>query len=190
MRAVSGPREMRVRKGCDVGELMLLQAIVLIVCPLFFVLGAMTDILSYRIPNWIPGVLIVLFAVAAPLAGMPWETAGMHGLVFLGALIFGMVLFGFNLIGGGDAKLLAAAALWMGPSHILKYALVFALVGGLFAVVLLLLRRLPMPSGAARVPVLNQLLLPTAGMPYGVALGIGAIIVLPGTFLFMKAMAS
>lgn len=169
---------------------MLLQAIVLVACPVFFVLGAMTDILSYRIPNWIPGALIALFAVAAPLAGMPLETAGWHALVFAVALFSGMALFAFNVIGGGDAKFFAAAALWMGPLVIGKYLLAFAFVGGVFALLILILRRVPLANAsAARVPVLNQLLLPTAGMPYGVALGIGGLIVLPGTLLFMKALA-
>lgn len=167
---------------------MLLQAVVLVACPVFFALGAMTDIVSYRIPNWIPGALIVLFAIAAPLGGMPFETAAMHALVFAVALLLGMGLFAFNAIGGGDAKLLAAAALWMGPSLIVKYTFVFSLVGGGLAILILLLRRLPMPASAARVPVLNQLLLPNAGLPYGVALGLGGLIVLPETFLFTKAM--
>ncbi|MFT3809934.1 MAG: prepilin peptidase [Micropepsaceae bacterium] len=169
---------------------MLLQAIVLIACPVFLVLGAMTDIVSYRIPNWIPGALIVLFAIAAPLAGMPLDLAGWHALVFVAALLFGMALFAFNVIGGGDAKFFAGAALWMGPAVIGKYLLAFAFVGGVFAVLILILRRVPLATAsAARLPVLNQLLLPTAGMPYGVALGIGGLIVLPGTVLFMKALA-
>jgi len=167
---------------------MLLQAIVLVGCPVFLALGAMTDMLSYRIPNWIPGALIVLFAVAAPLAGVPLPTVGLHALVFVAALLLGMALFAFNLIGGGDAKFLAAAALWMGPAMIVKYFFAFALAGGVLAMLILLLRRLPMPASASRVPVLNQLLLPNAGIPYGIALGLGALIVLPGTELFMKAM--
>ena len=166
---------------------MLLQAIMLIACPVFFALGAMTDVLSYRIPNWIPGALIVLFPPAAFLAGMPLEMAGMHALVFAVALLIGMALFAFNIVGGGDAKFMAAVALWMGPLHIAKYAVMFALVGGAFAFAILLLRRMPMPAYAARIPALGQLLAPKAGMPYGVALGIGGLIVLPGTFLFMKA---
>ncbi len=167
---------------------MLLQAIMLIACPVLFAFGAMTDLLSYRIPNWIPVALIALFVPAVFLGGMPFDAAAMHALVFAGALIFGMALFAMNVVGGGDAKFMAAIALWMGPLLILKYAVVFALVGGVFAILLINLRKTPMPALTARVPVLNQLLSPKAGMPYGVALGIGGLIVLPGTFLFMKAL--
>ncbi len=167
---------------------MLLQAIVLVGCPVFFALGAMTDILSYRIPNWIPGALILLFALAAPLAGLPLQTVGMHVLVFGVTLLLGMGLFAFNIVGGGDAKLFAAASLWMGPAMIVKYTFVFALVGGAAALAILILRRIPMSASASRMPVLGPLLQPTAGMPYGIALGIGGLIVLPETELFMKAM--
>lgn len=180
-----------VCNGRDHGETMLLlQAIVLIACPVFFALGAMTDILSYRIPNWIPGALVVLFAIAAPLAEMPLQAVGMHGLVFVVTLFLGMGLFALNLVGGGDAKFFAAISLWMGPAMIVKFVFAFALVGGAFAILLLIVRRIPAASvSAARVPVLNQLLMPKAGMPYGVALGLGGLIALPGTFLFLKAFA-
>lgn len=168
---------------------MLLQAIVLIACPVFLALGAVTDLVSYRIPNWIPGALIALFAIAVPLAGMPLDQAGLHVLVFTGALLFGMALFAFNLVGGGDAKFFAAIALWMGPAVILKYFVVFALTGGAFAILLLMLRRFALPAFTARISFINQLMLPTAGMPYGVALGIGALIVLPSTYLAVAALA-
>ena len=42
---------------------MFLQAIVLFAVPAVFALGAVTDVISYRIPNWIPGLLLALFAV-------------------------------------------------------------------------------------------------------------------------------
>ena len=101
-----------------------------------------------------------------------------------------MTLFGFGLIGGGDAKLFAAGALWMGPLYILKYCIYFAMVGGAFAIMLLVLRRAPLPASASRIGFLNQLLQPKAGIPYGVALGIGAMIVLPKTPLFVLALAA
>ncbi len=167
---------------------MFLQAIVLFAVPAVFALGAVTDVISYRIPNWIPGLLLALFAAAAPLSGMQIEAVGLHVAVFVAALVFGMGLFALNVVGGGDAKFFAAVALWMGPAMIAKYTVVFAFVGGAFAVLILVLRRMPLPASASHFPVLGQLLRPTSGMPYGVALGIGALIVLPGTSLFAKAL--
>jgi len=166
----------------------MLEAVLVAACA-FFVFGAMTDLVTYKIPNWIPLGLAGLFALAAILAGMPLDRAGWHLAVCLGALLFGMALFAFRMIGGGDAKLLAAAGLWMGPAHMAKYCLIFALIGGAFAIALIMLRKAPLPAAAARVPVLNQLLQPKAGIPYGVALGLGALFVLPSTWLFVTAFA-
>ncbi|MBL9010726.1 MAG: prepilin peptidase [Alphaproteobacteria bacterium] len=169
---------------------MFLDAVVLVACPALFVAGAVTDLVSFKIPNWIPAALAAAFALAAALAAMPLGEIGWHALVCLAALVIGMGLFAGNLIGGGDAKLLAAAALWMGPHFILLYCMVFALVGGAFAIAILWLRRAPLPAMTARLPFLNELLRPKAGLPYGVALGIGALIVLPKTPLFLAAFSS
>ena len=169
---------------------MFLDAVVFVVCPALFVAGAVTDLLSFKIPNWIPAALAASFALAAALAAMPLGAIGWHALVFAVALFAGMAMFAGNLIGGGDAKLLAAAALWMGPHFILFYCMVFALIGGAFAIALLALRRVPMPAMTARLPFLGELLRPKAGLPYGVALGIGALIVLPKTPLFVAALSS
>ena len=48
-------------------------------------------------------------------------------------LAVGFVLFTFNLFGGGDVKLLAAVALWAGPSAIVDVFLATAVLGGAMA---------------------------------------------------------
>ena len=169
---------------------MMFEAVVLVACPVLFAAGAMTDLVSYKIPNWIPVALAALFALAAALSDMPLATVGWHALTCFCVLIFGMGLFAFGLVGGGDAKFFAAGALWVGPFHLMKYGMVFALIGGAFAIALLMLRKAPLPTVTARIPVLNQLLHPKAGMPYGVALGLGALLVLPSTPLFVMALAA
>jgi prepilin peptidase CpaA len=168
---------------------MMLDFVVLIACPSLFAIGAMSDLVSYRIPNWISLAIVAAFAVAVLVAGMPLASVGWHLLIGIGALAAGFALFAFNLIGGGDAKLFAAGALWAGPDYFMKYCLAFALVGGAFALAVLVLRRLPLPAMAARLSFLNQLLQPKAGLPYGVALGIGALIFLFDPH-FMQALAT
>ncbi|WP_336985687.1 A24 family peptidase [Altererythrobacter aquiaggeris] len=72
--------------------------------------GAVWDILHRRLPN----LLCVAMAVAAAtalgltmgIAALPWALA--HSVI---ALLVGMVLFRLGMIGGGDAKFYAAAAL-------------------------------------------------------------------------------
>lgn len=156
----------------------MLDFVVLIACPSLFAIGAMSDLVSYRIPNWISLAIVAAFAVAVVVAGMPVAAVGWHLLVGIAALAAGFGLFAFNLIGGGDAKLFAAGALWAGPDYIMKYCLAFALAGGAFALAVILLRRVPLPAMAARISFLNKLLQPKAGLPYGVALAIGALIIL------------
>lgn len=156
----------------------MLEIILWGVCPILFVLAAMSDLVSYRIPNWISLALVAAFLIAVPLSEMTLATAGWHALVGFGALLCGMLLFGFNIVGGGDAKLFAAAALWMGPRFILPYGIYFALIGGAAALMLMILRRQALPAFTARVSFLNKLMHPKAGMPYGIALGLGALFVL------------
>jgi len=168
---------------------MMLDFVVLIACPTLFAIGAMTDLVSYRIPNWVSLALAGAFVVAAAAGGMPLSTFGWHLLVGLGGLVVGFTLFAFNIVGGGDAKLFAAGALWAGPAYIAKYCFAFALAGGAFAVAVLVMRRVPLPAGAVRIPFVHQLLQPKAGLPYGVALGIGALIVLFDP-LFIQALTT
>ncbi len=168
----------------------MLAFVTIVCCPLLLALGAMADLVSYKIPNWIPLALLALFIAAAILSGMTLAHFGQHFIVLAVALAAGMTLWSFRLIGGGDAKLLAAASIWMGPSHIFDYCLIFAAVGGVFTLALLIARSRPMPAFTARVPFLTHLLNPKSGLPYGVALGLGALIVLPATPLFKLALSS
>lgn len=165
----------------------MLDAVPLIAALLVFAFGAMTDLVSYRIPNWISLAAIGLFAVSAALSGMTLGDFGVHFLVGFAALAVGFALFALGIIGGGDAKFFAAGALWMGPVFILKYCLIFALVGGGFAVLLLVLRLPAIAAALSCIPYSAQLLNPKAGLPYGVALGIGAMIVLPATPIFIHS---
>ena len=58
-------------------------------------------------------------------------------------------------IGGGDAKLAAATALWFGFDFLLDYLVYASLFGGVLTLVLIQFRRLPLP-GAARPPDLDS----------------------------------
>jgi prepilin peptidase CpaA len=96
-----------------------------------------------------PAVLLAHLAVA--------------GLVFLA----GALLFGRSLVGGGDVKLGAAAALWAGPAHFPLFAATMSLTTLLLAGLLLLERRLAGGPHAA---------LPT--LPLGVAIAAAGLAVI------------
>ena len=136
------------------------------------VLAALQDAVMLKISNYIVGALLLLGIVAALLAGPRldlWE----NGLVFVIALAIGTFLFGRGMLGGGDVKLFAAAALWFSLGGATRLLLFTAISGGLLAVLIILLRFVPWPSALrSRVKVLQ----PKAGIPYGIAIAAGAII--------------
>lgn len=95
-------------------------------------------------------------------------------------LVTGWALFALGLLGGGDAKLLASTSLWMGWGGMINYLIMFSLCGGIVALLLLLFRRLPMPNWMQRQGWVTALHDAANGVPYGIALAIGAVLAWPG----------
>jgi prepilin peptidase CpaA len=168
---------------------MALSIFVFGIFPALLLAAAIYDLGTYLIPNVISGALVLLFLVylgVAWVSGDPvgWRLVGLHFAAGAVALGLGMGLFALHWIGGGDAKIFASSCLWLGPVCAIEYTLTAAMFGGVLTVVLLLLRRFPVPRFLARPWILN-LADPKAGVPYGVALALGAIAVLPGTDLLL-----
>ena len=65
---------------------------------------------------------------------------GYHTATGMVALIVCFVLFCFNLFGGGDAKIFAASALWIGHHDILHYFIAVTAAGGLLSIFIYLFR--------------------------------------------------
>jgi prepilin peptidase CpaA len=165
------------------------EAIILVVFPFCMAFAAISDILSMTIANRVSLILIAGFAIAAPLTGMEWSLFGMHflaaGLVL--SVTFGM--FALGGMGGGDAKLLTATALWMGFGiHLVEYLVVAAFVGGLLTLLILAYRKSPISVFTGRVDFLRRIGDTKEGIPYGVALGIGGLIVFPETPMMLWAL--
>lgn len=164
--------------------LHLLQTLLLFVFPALVVIGGMRDAVSFTIPNWISVALAAAFLPAAVLMGAGPAQIGLACLIGLGALIAGMGMFAVGWIGGGDAKLFAAAGLWMGLGALLSYLLVTALAGGALAVALLTLRSVWLRPIAARGPGwFGRLATPGENVPYGIAIAFGALAAFPESLL-------
>src|SRR5262249_22095315 len=144
-------------------------------------LAAGWDLASYTIPNFIPLTVLLGFAVFAATAGYPAGAYGTHALAAVIALVTGVALFALGYIGGGDAKLFAAVAAWLGLHDLFQYVLVASIFGGALTLVLLAGRRFPLPAMLARQSWIVRLHEPQAGIPYGVALAAGALAILPYT---------
>jgi prepilin peptidase CpaA len=139
--------------------------------------AACSDIARLIIPNWVSIALAAIFPVAALILGAPLSSIGMHVLFGLCVLAVGFVLFQFNIIGGGDAKLLAAVAIWTGLPAAVPFLIWTVIAGGVMAAALLAARQF-MPAGDYP-QVVNHLLKKQNGIPYGVAIMFGALMAIP-----------
>jgi prepilin peptidase CpaA len=161
-----------------------LQTLALLVFPVLVIVGGLRDATSYTIPNWISLALTAAFPIAALALGAPLTAIGISFAVGAAALVMGMGMFALGWIGGGDAKLFAAAALWLGWPASLSYLLITGIAGGALAVGLLGLRsahvRPFVPAGPAW---LSRLAEPGENVPYGVAIAIGALAAFPASTL-------
>lgn len=137
--------------------------------------AAISDILTRRIPNWMTGFLALAFLPAAFLSDLSWLDFGWHALAGFTALVIGFGLHFCRLLGGGDAKLFAGAALWLGWSHLLMLFAATALAGGALAMIFLIIQWL---RGDPRLAILQPWIGSgplKSGMPYGVAIAFAAI---------------
>lgn len=103
------------------------------------VIGALIDIESRRLPNWLTSAVAVLYGLFVVVSPTPiaWTTGfAVASLVFA----VGFVCFAFQLIGGGDVKLLAGLSLWAGADHIVLFLIATSLAGGLLAAAMVIFR--------------------------------------------------
>ena len=98
----------------------------------------------------------------------------------------GFALFAAGAFGGGDAKLMAAAALWLGWPQELQFLVFTALAGGVLAVVYLgwsfLQMLIEIEVRGEDGPFMRRLLSLKPDLPYGIALAVGACATLPRTW--------
>ena len=140
------------------------------------------------IANTVSMILLLTFAVIAPFTGMEWSAFAWHFAA--GALVLAVTfsLFAMGGMGGGDAKLLASSAVWMGLSHqLLFYLLASAVVGGMLTLLILSYRKSPLSLYTGRNMFLRHFADQKAGIPYGIALGIGGLIAYPDSALMQWA---
>jgi prepilin peptidase CpaA len=149
--------------------------------------AAAYDAATLTIPNWISLVLLGLFLPLALTAGLSWSEIAAHLAVGFGALAAGIALFATGTIGGGDAKFFAAVALYIGGASLIPFIFVVTLAGGALAFFLLVLRWIVASEFVAKFPGLRHLTDKTAGVPYGIAIAAGGLMVFPATNLFLMA---
>jgi prepilin peptidase CpaA len=166
---------------------MIAELLVLFALPLLLTAAAGWDLASFTIPNFLTIALFAVFALFAGAAGLGWSAIGWHLLAGLAGLVLGFSLFALGWIGGGDAKLFAAVALWLGFSDMLAYTLLASICGGALTIAIMMLRQVPLPPLLARQTWILRLHDARSGIPYGVALALAAFFLLPSTEVFHLA---
>jgi prepilin peptidase CpaA len=160
---------------------MVVDAIRLLLFPALMAFAASSDLITMTISNRVSLMLAGGFLVLALATGMGITELGWH----LGAgalvLVVAFVFFSRGWMGGGDAKLAAATALWLGFDQLLGYVVYASLLGGVLTLAIIQLRFLPLPAPFAGQPWAERLHRMDTGIPYGIALAAAALLIYPQT---------
>ncbi len=158
---------------------MALDAIRLLLFPALMAFAASSDLLTMTISNRLSLGLVAGFLVLALITGMGLSEIAMHFAAGGVVLVFAFICFARGWIGGGDAKLAAATALWLGFSLLMPYLIYASLLGGVLTLAIIRFRIIALPEWMARQPWIARLHEVDAGVPYGIALAIAALLVYP-----------
>ena len=159
--------------------------------PLTVLYAVVSDVRSLKIPNWASIGIAVTFLPAALLGGMDLATIAIHYGIGAVLLAVGMFLFIRGIVGGGDVKLLAAITVWIGWDDLGLYLFLVALIGGALALVVMAIGRISrLPSFLDSVPWLGRDPASAQGVPYGVAIGLAAILLFSRLAVVPRAWAA
>lgn len=162
----------------------MIETLALLYFPLLMALAASSDLLTMKIPNRLVMLLLGGFVVLAFAADLSFQDMVAHLSAGAMVLVVAFAFFAFGWIGGGDAKLAAATALWLGLAPTVAYLVLSALLGGAMTLVILAVRRVPLPPMLMRVDWIHRLHDPRTGIPYGIALAAGGLVVYSDTVIF------
>jgi prepilin peptidase CpaA len=160
---------------------MITDAIRLLLFPMLIAFAASSDLFTMTISNRISLALAAGFLLLALFTGAGLGVIAMHFAAAALVLVVGFACFSFGWIGGGDAKLAAAVALWFGFDHLLEYLVYASLFGGALTVLLIQFRLFPLPASLAGQRWIMRLHEKGGGVPYGIALAAAALVVYPHT---------
>lgn len=163
-----------------------LTLMLLAILPALAIVAGLKDLTSMKIPNWISGLLILSFFPTAFVSGLDAMTVAAHVGIALAALMVGAGMFALRWIGGGDAKLIAAACLWLGVSGSGMFLLWTGVMGGLFCLVLMFARFHARPYVGAFPGWAAKLLEPRGDIPYGVAIAAGVLLAYPDSLMVAR----
>ena len=157
------------------------NSLALLVFPLLMIFAALADLFTMTIPNRVSLVLIAAYLLLALYLRLPLATVGLHLSCGVAMLALTFTMFQMGWIGGGDAKLAAATALWLGWPSLFEYGLAASLIGGALTVAILALRHYDLPEKLLSVGFIAKLAEKNGGVPYGIALALAGLLIYPHT---------
>ena len=160
---------------------MVTDAIRLLLFPALIAFAASSDLLTMTISNRVSLALVAGFMALAAINDLSLHAIALHVGAAALVLAIGFTCFSFGWIGGGDAKLAAATALWFGFDYLLDYLVYASLFGGALTLMLIQFRLLPLPAALAKHEWIMRLHEKGGGVPYGIALAAAALTVYPQT---------
>jgi prepilin peptidase CpaA len=143
--------------------------------------AASSDLFTMTISNRIAILLVLGFLALALPAGLSPSEIAQHFGAAAAVLAVTFFFFSRGWVGGGDAKLAAASALWIGWGHLYEYLLYASLLGGALTLLLIQFRSLSLPGRLGGCEWAERLHQPNGGIPYGIALAAAALLVYPST---------
>ena len=165
-------------------------AAIFLTLPLCLAFAALNDLFSMTIPNRIPIILLLSFVMVAPFTGMDWQTFGMSLAAAAVVFLVCFALFATNSMGGGDAKLLTAAAVWYGfNASLVEFLLGVTLIGGILTLGILLLRSRAQEIIIMGIPIPDSLMV-AKKIPYGIGIAIAGLLTYGEAPLVKTAIAS
>ena len=160
---------------------MVADAVRLMLFPAMMAFAASSDLLTMTISNRVSLILVGTFFVLALASGMGSGDMLMHAGAASIVLVVAFGCFACGWIGGGDAKLAAATALWLGFDYLGSYLIYASLFGGVLTVALLQFRMWPLPRLLVGQEWAERLHQKDCGVPYGIALAAAALAIYPET---------
>jgi prepilin peptidase CpaA len=151
------------------------------------VIGTVWDIAKRRIPNFLTAA-IALMGLTAQLV----DRGGWSALSGVGAAVVSVALlyrpWTAGGIGGGDVKMAAAVAIWVGLEGMIRYALAVAAAGGVVALIMYVISRedirqdikanLTLAALQQTLPSVDVKAVGRVSVPYGLAIAVGAAVAL------------
>ena len=145
--------------------------LLLVILAVILVVAAVIDVRTYTISNRLNLAVAILaplywWSIALPI----WPGVALHIAVAAGVFLLLSIAFYTGMMGGGDVKLAAALALWFSPIGTLRFLVFMSIAGGLLTLVVVVAHKLRSREGRPEIP-------------YGVAIAIGALVILAQRFL-------